>query len=94
MSERLERTDLVVLVCEGSDCKAGGSKAIRKAAKDLLRARGWKRRALVLKTKCTGHCKQGPICGIQPENAWLTEATPERLCARLEASIEREEGEG
>lgn len=88
LPKRLERTEHVVLVCEGSDCKKNGAKAVRKALKSHIKARGVRKSVLLLKTKCTDHCKRGPICGFQPANEWLAGATPSSACEKLDAILD------
>lgn len=84
LPKRLSRATRVVLVCDGSDCRDNGSKKIRRALEKHLEASGTHKSVLLLKTKCTGNCKRGPICGFFPENEWLVEATPERACAMVD----------
>ena len=84
LPKRLKRAELTVLVCGGKDCRANGSKAVRRALRAPVKALGLRKSTLVLQTKCTGNCKRGPICGIQPHNVWLAEADPARACAVLD----------
>ncbi len=88
LPKRLQRTDYVVLVCEGKDCKKQGAKDVRKALKNHVKAKGLKRSVLILKTKCTGNCKRAPVCGFNPGNVWVVEATPKTACEAFDA-IER-----
>lgn len=90
LPKRLERTTLVVLICDGKDCRAHGSRAIRKALKQRLKDHGLKRSALLLKTKCTGNCKHAPICGFAPSNQWLSETTPQEACKLLDHLVGEE----
>ena len=59
-----------VLVCKGGDCKKRGSKAVRKALKDELRAEGLNRDVRVDSTDCLGLCKHGPNLVIYPGGTW------------------------
>jgi (2Fe-2S) ferredoxin len=62
--------DAHVLVCKGGDCKKRGSKAVRKALKDELRAEGLNRDVRVDSTDCLGLCKHGPNLVIYPSGTW------------------------
>ena len=59
-----------MLVCKGGDCKKRGSKAVRKALKDELRAEGLNRDVRVDSTDCLGFCKHGPNLVIYPGGTW------------------------
>ena len=62
--------DAHVLVCKGGDCKKRGSKAVRKALKDELRAEGLNRDVRVDSTDCLGFCKHGPNLVVYPGGTW------------------------
>jgi (2Fe-2S) ferredoxin len=62
--------DAHVLVCKGGDCKKRGSKAVRKALKDELRAEGLNRDVRVDSTDCLGLCKHGPNLVVYPGGTW------------------------
>ncbi len=64
----------VVLICNGSDCKKGGSKSLAKCARRVAREMGAKKTTMFVNTKCTGLCEQGPIVMIQPANEFVVEA--------------------
>lgn len=59
-----------VFVCTGKDCKSG-SKSLQKAFKEALDKNGLKKTSKVIKTKCTGRCKQAPVVIVG--NEWLGE---------------------
>jgi NADH:ubiquinone oxidoreductase subunit E len=82
-SPLVHRTQLVA-ICYGDDCKKRGAKALVSAAEAHTKATGVKRERLVVKTKCTGHCKQAPVVTVQPLNIWLANATPESLVDALD----------
>lgn len=84
MTRNLTRSKLFVLICQGSDCKKAGAKALATAAKKHLRARDAHKESLVLKLKCTGNCKRAPICGILPQQVWIDRTKPEQLIAQIE----------
>jgi (2Fe-2S) ferredoxin len=62
--------DAHVLVCKGGDCKKRGSKAIRGALKDELRAEGMNRDVRVDSLGCLGLCKHGPNLVVYPGGIW------------------------
>jgi (2Fe-2S) ferredoxin len=62
--------DAHVLVCKGGDCKKRGSRAVRGALKDELRAEGMNRDVRVDSVNCLGLCKHGPNLVVYPEGTW------------------------
>lgn len=62
-----------VFVCTGGDCKPE-SKSLQKAFKEALDANKLKKVSKVIKTKCTGRCKEAPVVIIG--NEWLGEVRP------------------
>lgn len=91
MTKNLERAELHVLVCVGSKCKKKGANKLRRAAKETLKERGWRRRSMVLRTRCTGNCKRAPVCGLLPENTWIERASAADLSDAIEAHIDAAE---
>ncbi len=59
-----------VFVCTGSDCKSE-SKKLQKAFKEALDKNGLKKVSQVIKTKCTGRCKEAPVVIVG--NEWIGE---------------------
>ena len=59
-----------VLVCKGGDCKKRGSKDVRKAFKDELRASGMNRDVRIDSVECLGLCKHGPNAIVYPSGTW------------------------
>lgn len=59
-----------VLVCKGGDCKKRGSRELRKALKNELRATGLKREVRVDAVSCLGLCKHGPNAVVYPGGTW------------------------
>jgi (2Fe-2S) ferredoxin len=59
-----------VLVCKGGDCKKRGSKAVRRALKEELRAEGMNRDVRLDSTDCLGLCKHGPNLVVYPGGTW------------------------
>ncbi len=88
LPKKLTRSELLVFVCQGSDCKKGGSKKLRKRARKYLREKDFKKRSLVVKTKCMDGCKRGPICHIQPTDTWLAGPSKEEFYEALDMAIE------
>lgn len=66
-----------VFTCNGKDCKANGAKEIGTELKKVLKEEGLQDSTKVIKTKCTGRCKEGPVVIIK-EN-WLTEVRPKQV---------------
>lgn len=66
--------DAHVLVCKGGDCKKRGSKKVRKALKDEMRAEGINQDVRVDEVSCLGLCKHGPNVvvyhGSKPGGTW------------------------
>ena len=62
--------DAHVLVCKGGDCKKRGSKSVRRALKDELRAEGMNRDVRVDSVDCLGLCKHGPNLIVYPPGTW------------------------
>lgn len=87
LPKKLTRSEILVFVCQGSDCKKGGSKKLRKCAKSYLKDQGFKKRALVVKTKCMDGCKRGPICYVQPTERWLAGPSEDELLQALDEAM-------
>lgn len=65
-----------IFVCNGSDCKENGCKALQKSLEKKLRELDLKDTTKVVKTKCTGRCKEGPVVIVKEH--WLTRLNPEK----------------
>jgi (2Fe-2S) ferredoxin len=80
--------DAHVLVCKGDDCKKRGSKDVRSALKDELRAQGMNRDVRIDSVDCLGLCKHGPNLIIYPGGTWYLGVTendvPEVVQGHLE----------
>ena len=64
-----------MLVCKGGDCKKRGSKAVRSALKDELRAQGINRDVRLDSVDCLGLCKHGPNLIVYPGGTWYLGVT-------------------
>ena len=64
-----------MLVCKGGDCKKRGSKTVRSALKDELRAQGINRDVRLDSVDCLGLCKHGPNLIVYPEGTWYLGVT-------------------
>jgi (2Fe-2S) ferredoxin len=64
-----------VLVCKGGDCKKRGSKSVRGALKDELRAQNMNRDVRVDSVDCLGLCKHGPNFIVYPGGTWYLGVT-------------------
>ena len=67
--------DSHVLVCKGGDCKKRGSKTVRGALKDELRAQGINGDVRVDSVECLGLCKHGPNLIVYPGGTWYLGVT-------------------
>jgi (2Fe-2S) ferredoxin len=67
--------DAHVLVCKGGDCKKRGSKTVRGALKDELRAQGINGDVRVDSVECLGLCKHGPNLIVYPGGTWYLGVT-------------------
>ena len=72
---KVREYDAHVLVCKGGDCKKHGSKAVRGALKDELRAEGMNRDVRVDSVDCLGLCKHGPNLVVYPGGTWYLGVT-------------------
>lgn len=77
----------MVLVCHGSDCRKNGAKKIRTEAKDTIRALGLQKECMLVRSRCTGHCKQAPIACIQPANVWIENASEKKLAKAIKQEL-------
>ena len=79
--------DAHVFVCQDGDCKKRGSKAVRRALKDELRAEGMNRDVRVDSVDCLGLCKHGPNLVVYPGGVWylgvLEQDVPEMVQRHL-----------
>jgi (2Fe-2S) ferredoxin len=67
--------DAHVLICKGGDCKKRGSKTVRGALKDELRAQGMNRDVRIDSVDCLGLCKHGPNLIVYPSCTWYLGVT-------------------
>ena len=67
--------DAHVLICKGGDCKKRGSKTVRGALKDELRAQGMNRDVRIDSVDCLGLCKHGPNLIVYPGGTWYLGVT-------------------
>ena len=77
----------LVLICNGSDCRKGGAKDLKKCARRVVKDVGAKKSTMLVRTKCTGLCKQGPVVVIQPANEFVLEADEKALEKALRKSL-------
>ena len=90
--KNLERAELVVMICDGSDCKKKGSRKLKSCAKSTLKKENMFRRSKVLMTRCTGNCKRAPVAGVLPQGVWLEKAKTddiEELIQRAADNLKR-----
>ncbi len=60
-----------VFICNGKDCKKSGAKDLERAISSDLKSKGLRDKTKILKTKCTGRCKEAPI--VLVNNHWLAD---------------------
>ena len=72
-----------VFVCGGSDCKKYGGKEVQKAVAKELKHKGLRNKVKVIKTKCTGRCKEGPV--VIAKEHWMTHVKPQQAAEIIEA---------
>lgn len=87
MGRPLDRWKYLVLVCHDSDCKKQGAKEVRVAAKNTIRDLGLRKECMLVRSRCTGHCKRAPIACIQPANVWIDRATPKSVSKAIEDEL-------
>jgi (2Fe-2S) ferredoxin len=66
----------VLLVCTGSDCKKAGSKKLKKALQDEVKAQGLCGEVRVHCTRCMGRCGKAPNVMVYPAGLWLSHVAP------------------
>ena len=87
MAKNTNKIEHVVMVCNGKDCRKKGADKLRCEAKARLRAHGVFGAAMIIKSECTGLCKQGPVMCHQPSNTWITEASKKTVRLELDALL-------
>lgn len=65
-----------ILVCGGTGCLASEAEKVQRNLELILKARGYKKEAKIIKTGCFGFCEQGPIVKIEPENVFYVRVGP------------------
>jgi (2Fe-2S) ferredoxin len=72
----------LILVCvnerEAGEVACGGrnSRDIHMKIKECVKSKGLGGEIRVSKTRCLGHCDQGPTVAVYPEQTWYGEVTP------------------
>lgn len=77
MGKDYSKVENFLFICNGSDCKSSGAKELEKMFSYELKYRGLKDKTVIIKTKCTGRCKEAPVV-IVNEN-WLTKVKPRNV---------------
>ena len=70
LDAKVREHDAHVLVCGGGDCKKRGSRDVRRALKEELRAAGMNRDVRIDSVDCLGLCKHGPNAVVYPGGSW------------------------
>ncbi len=60
-------------------CAAEGSEELRKKLKDLIERRGLKNHFRVIGTTCLGHCNEGAVVAVFPDDVWYSKVTGDDL---------------
>jgi NADH:ubiquinone oxidoreductase subunit E len=77
MAKDYSKIKQFVFVCNGKDCKSHGAKEIGEAVKDALKMEGLDKSTKLIKTKCTGRCKEAPVIIVKDQ--WHTELKPKDI---------------
>ncbi|NLY29164.1 MAG: NADH-quinone oxidoreductase subunit F, partial [Firmicutes bacterium] len=78
-----------VLVCSGANCSLKGSRAVRAALVDEIRAQGLEREIKVVETGCFGLCEEGPVMVVYPEAVHYCRVTPEDVQEIVEEHLRK-----
>ena len=78
-----------LFVCQGKDCKKNGSIEVCKLLKREIKSNGLNRSHRVIKSRCTDHCKSGPVI-IHRNDVYLKmkPADVNRLVRKLEKAFQ------
>lgn len=68
MGKDYSKFERFIFVCNGKKCKSD-AKGLQKAFQAALKDEGLNKQAKVIKTKCTGRCKEAPVAIVG--QAWL-----------------------
>ena len=74
------------MICNGSDCKKKGSKDLYKTCRQTLKDLSCTKETLVVRSECTGLCKQAPVVCIGGTKI-LAAATNKTLRVSLETAF-------
>ncbi len=74
-----------IFVCNGKDCCKKGAKDLQKAFSKELKEQGLKASSKVIKTKCTGRCKEAPV--VIAGDKWLGKVKEEDVKPIIEYSL-------
>ncbi|MFP4091469.1 MAG: (2Fe-2S) ferredoxin domain-containing protein [Cyclobacteriaceae bacterium] len=89
MSKHKDSTQQFIFICNGKDCKKNGCKELQKVIKHELKQKKKLKSVKLIKTKCTGKCKQAPV--LIADNQWFTKVSPDDALRITHALIEKEE---
>jgi len=78
-----------VLVCSGINCSLKGSRAVRVALVDEIRAQGLEREIKVVETGCFGLCEEGPVMVVYPEAVHYCRVTPQDVKEIVEEHLRK-----
>ncbi|RJP16607.1 MAG: NADH-quinone oxidoreductase subunit NuoF [Candidatus Abyssobacteria bacterium SURF_5] len=75
---------LSAMVCGGTGCHAGGSKAVISALQEEVRKKGLAQEVMVVQTGCNGFCAMGPVMTVLPESIFYQKLAPEDMAEVVE----------
>ncbi|MGD2179836.1 (2Fe-2S) ferredoxin domain-containing protein [Lusitaniella coriacea] len=76
-----------ILVCQKSDCRKRGGRAVCQAIEDNLRDRGLRDRVAIKTTGCLKQCKKGPNLVVMPDKARYSKISPQEIPALIEKHV-------
>ena len=86
MCKKVNKISQLVVICNGSDCKKKGSKDLYKTCRQSLKDLGCAKETLVVRSECTGLCKQAPVVCIGGEKV-IASATNKTLRSGLQMAF-------
>lgn len=80
-----------ILVCQGSDCRARGARAVQQRLEQTLDDRGLTNQVTVKSTGCMHCCKKGPVVVFMPDKNRYQQVTPSQIPTLVSENIMSEE---
>ncbi|GAB4346419.1 MAG: hypothetical protein Kow0099_27590 [Candidatus Abyssubacteria bacterium] len=89
VAEERKKYRLHAMLCGGTGCHAGGSKAVKTALEDEVKKHGLENQIMMVETGCNGFCAMGPVMMILPEKVFYQKLTPEDMPELVEEHFVR-----